>query len=85
MDVTEELEVLRIVTERLEAAQVPYMVTGSFAANYYAVPRMTRDIDIVVELSAGVADRLCELFEPDCGGGAHPSRAVGSSLSRRRT
>ena len=65
MDVTEELEVLRIVTERLEAAQVPYMVTGSFAANYYAVPRMTRDIDIVVELSAGETDRLCELFEPD--------------------
>jgi hypothetical protein len=34
-----ELEVLAIVTERLESAQVPYMVTGSMAANYYAVPR----------------------------------------------
>jgi hypothetical protein len=63
--VTEELEVLRIVTERLDAAHVPYMVTGSFAANYYAVPRMTRDIDIVVELSPGDADRLCEILEPD--------------------
>src|SRR2546422_4877873 len=41
------------------------MVTGSFAANYYAVPRMTRDIDLVVELSAGDADRLCALFEGD--------------------
>jgi hypothetical protein len=48
---TEELEVLRIVAERLEPAGIPYMLTGSMAANYYAVPRMTRDIDLVVELS----------------------------------
>jgi hypothetical protein len=63
--VTEELEVLKIVTGRLEAAGIPYMVTGSFAANYYAVPRMTRDIDLVVDVTAGDADRLCALFESD--------------------
>lgn len=63
--VTEELEVLAIVTARLESAQMPYMVTGSMAANYYAVPRMTRDIDIVVELSPGDIDRLCDLFQGD--------------------
>jgi len=63
--VTEELEVLTRVTGRLEAAGIAYMVTGSFAANYYAVPRMTRDIDLVVELSAGDADRFCALFEGD--------------------
>jgi hypothetical protein len=63
--VTEELEVLTIVTGRLETAGIPYMVTGSFAANYYAVPRMTRDIDLVVELSPGDADRVCALFERD--------------------
>lgn len=62
---TEELEVLRIVTGRLEAAGIPYMLTGSFAANYYAVPRMTRDIDLVVDVSAGDADRVCALFEDD--------------------
>jgi hypothetical protein len=27
------------------------MLTGSMAMNYYAQPRMTRDIDIVVELT----------------------------------
>ena len=32
--VTEELEVLTIVTGRLESAGIPYMVTGSIAANY---------------------------------------------------
>jgi hypothetical protein len=63
--VTEELEVLTIVSGRLEAVGIPYMVTGSFAANYYAVPRMTRDIDLVVELSEGDADRVCALFEGD--------------------
>jgi hypothetical protein len=61
--VIEELEVLKIVTGRLESAGIPYMVTGSMAASYYAVPRMTRDIDLVVELSAGDADRVCALFE----------------------
>src|SRR2546422_749613 len=63
--VTEELELLTMIAGRLEAAGIPYMVTGSFAANYYAVPRMTRDIDIVVELSAGDSDRFCALFEGD--------------------
>ncbi len=52
-----------MITGRLEAAGIAYMVTGSFAANYYAVPRMTRDIDLVVELSVGDADRFCALFE----------------------
>lgn len=62
---TEELEVLRIVTERLDAAGIPYMLTGSMAGNYYAVPRMTRDIDLVVALSPADADRVSALFEPD--------------------
>jgi hypothetical protein len=63
--VTEELEVLGIVTARLEAAGIPYMVTGSMAMNYYAVPRMTRDIDLVAEIAAGDADRVGGLFQPD--------------------
>ncbi|MSP98807.1 MAG: hypothetical protein EXR29_16630 [Betaproteobacteria bacterium] len=31
----------------------------------YAKPRMTRDIDIVVELAAGDAHRVVELFSPE--------------------
>lgn len=62
---TEELEVLKAVAGRLESAGIPYMVTGSMAASYYAVPRMTRDIDLVVELLPGDADRLCALFQDD--------------------
>ena len=54
---SEELEVLRIVAERLRGAGIGYMVTGSVAMNHYAVPRMTRDIDLVVELSVADVDR----------------------------
>jgi hypothetical protein len=62
---SEELEVLITVTGRLETADIPYMITGSMAANYYTVPRMTRDIDIVVELSGPDVDRVMELFQDD--------------------
>src|SRR2546425_5183614 len=63
--VSEELEVLKVVTGRLDASGIPYMVTGSMALNYYAVPRMTRDIDLVVELSVADTDRVCDLFQGD--------------------
>jgi hypothetical protein len=62
---SEELDVLKDVTRRLEGAGIPYMVTGSIAANFYAVPRMTRDIDIVVELSEQDVDRVIGLFQGD--------------------
>jgi hypothetical protein len=39
-----ELDVLRIVGERLDRAGVPFMLTGSFALSYYGRPRMTRDL-----------------------------------------
>ncbi len=45
--------------------RIPYMVTGSIALKYCAVPRTTRDIDVVVELSSGDADRLSEAFRGD--------------------
>ena len=47
---TEELDVLRMVSERLHAANVPFMLTGSSALGYYGKPRMTRDLDLVVAL-----------------------------------
>lgn len=62
---SEELEVAKIVIERLRRAGIPYMLTGSLAMSHYAVPRMTRDIDLVVELSGTDADRVCDLFEAD--------------------
>ena len=62
---SEELEVLEIVTRRLNEAEIPYMISGSIAANYYTVPRMTRDIDVVIELEQGDIDKFVGLFEKD--------------------
>lgn len=62
---TEELEVLKVVTERLNRTDIPYMVSGSMAANYYTVPRMTRDIDIVIELKETDVGKFVDLFESD--------------------
>lgn len=39
------------------------MITGSMAANFYVTPRMTRDIDLVIELSEADSDRAVRLFE----------------------
>jgi hypothetical protein len=61
----EELEVLRIVSERLEAARLPYMLTGSFAMAYYGRPRMTRDLDIVVSMQEDDIAGIVEILSPD--------------------
>lgn len=65
MNVNEELEVLKDVCQRLEKCRIPYMITESTASNFYAVPRMTRDIDIVVEIKREDASRLIENFKED--------------------
>ena len=62
---SEELEVLKIVTQRLKEADINYMISGSIAANYYTIPRMTRDIDVVIELKQGDIDKFVGLFEGD--------------------
>lgn len=60
-----ELDILRDVSARFESAGIDYMLTGSMAMNYYAQPRMTRDIDVVVALQSGDAQRILRLFAPD--------------------
>ena len=61
----EELEVLRIVSERLESVHVPYMLTGSFAMAYYGKPRMTRDLDLVVALVEEDIHGIIGAMSPD--------------------
>jgi hypothetical protein len=62
---TTELDVLGLVSDRLSAGGLPFMLTGSFALAYYATPRMTRDLDIVVALSESDVGGLVAAFEPD--------------------
>jgi hypothetical protein len=42
-------QLLEAVITRLDAAGVPYMVTGSLASSYHGEPRATRDVDIVID------------------------------------
>lgn len=60
---TDELAILQQVTAALDTAGISYMVTGSIALSVYAEPRMTRDVDIVIELGAPDVDRFADLFE----------------------
>lgn len=60
-----ELDALKIVIKRLESAGIPYMVTGSIAANFYTTPRMTRDIDIVIKIEEGNIESIYSLFSDD--------------------
>ena len=65
MTLTPELLALQDVCTRLDRAGIAYMLTGSLAMSYYARPRMTRDIDLVVELEAIRAPELVGALGPD--------------------
>lgn len=60
MSDTPELVALRDVCARLDAAAIAYMLTGSTAMSFYARPRMTRDIDLVIALEAAQSQRLID-------------------------
>ena len=62
----EQLEFMKQIACRLDSAGIPYMITGSMAMAIYATPRMTRDIDLVIECDLLDSDRLADLFEQDC-------------------
>lgn len=50
------------VLQKLDDAQIDYMVVGSVASILYGEPRMTRDMDIVVELKSGAVRKLNSSF-----------------------
>lgn len=60
-----ELDIIRDVAAKLGGLGIPYMLTGSVAMNYYANPRMTRDIDVVVSLQEKDVDSIIASFEND--------------------
>jgi len=58
-----ELDILKDVTGKLASLNIAYMLTGSLAMMYYAQPRMTRDIDIVIELNKLQIEKFIGLFK----------------------
>ena len=57
--------IFAIFTNRLNDLNVPYMVTGSVASIVYGEPRMTHDIDLVIELSNEDIKGFTALFPLD--------------------
>jgi hypothetical protein len=57
-------ELLQRICRSLDEHDIKYMISGSIAMNIYSIPRMTRDIDIVIELSESGIDEFTGLF-PD--------------------
>jgi len=54
------------VVAALEAASVPYMVSGSLASSLQGEPRATHDIDLVIDVAAADVGRLVRAFDaPD--------------------
>ena len=52
----QELNLFKIFTSKLNEPKLGYFVTGSVASIVYGEPRLTHDIDIVLEISvSGVA------------------------------
>jgi len=62
----EQLEFVKQIANRLGGAGIDYMLTGSMAMAVYAMPRMTRDVDVVIAVDRGHAETLVRLFEADC-------------------
>jgi len=78
-----EPSLLGIFARRLNAVGVPYMVTGSVAVIAYGEPRMTNDLDMVVELQRADIDRFIAEF-PATEFYCPPAEVIGAEVARER-
>jgi hypothetical protein len=58
-------EVLRRVIPALDAAEIPYMISGSIAATIHGVQRSTYDVDIVIDPSKESLERFVASLDPN--------------------
>jgi hypothetical protein len=49
----------------LENAEIPYMLTGSYASSLHSIPRATRDIDIIIFPNRDQLTRFVQSLPPD--------------------
>ena len=61
----QEANLFLIFLDRLNKGNLSYMVTGSAASIIYGEPRMTHDIDLVLELHVTDINKFINLFPPD--------------------
>lgn len=76
-----EPELFLVFVEPLNRAGIPYMVTGSVASIVYGEPRLTHDVDVVVELDAARIKDFISLF-PDADFYCPPEAIIRSEVRR---
>ena len=57
-----ELNLFRIFIIRLNQLSIPYMITGAVAGIIYGEPRLTNDIDLVIDLKNEDIERFADSF-----------------------
>jgi len=60
-----QIDIVRDISARLDAADIGYMLTGSMAMNCYALPCVPRNLDFVIALRPADAELMVRLFSPD--------------------
>ena len=56
-------DLLRNITASLDQKGIQYMISGSLAFNMYCIPRMSMDIDFVIELNEVNVNDFLEIFK----------------------
>ena len=75
-------DLIREVVGQLEAAGIPYMVTGSVASSYHGEPRATRDLDVVIDPDP---PSLVDLVQRLARGGKYVDLGAATEALRART
>ena len=60
-----EQQVFTFVIDILEKTKIPYMIGGSVAAIVYGEPRMTLDMDVVVDIRTEQVKQFVSAFGPE--------------------
>ncbi|HNE55731.1 MAG TPA: hypothetical protein PK079_21355, partial [Leptospiraceae bacterium] len=61
----EQIQVLENILKYLKDQKIDYILTGSLAMTFYAEPRMTRDIDIVLSIENLSPKSFTQFFQSD--------------------
>jgi hypothetical protein len=57
-----EHNLFRIFVSRLNKLSIPYMITGAVASIIYGEPRLTNDIDLVINMEPDDAETFADAF-----------------------
>ncbi|UCH22064.1 MAG: hypothetical protein JSU83_02080, partial [Deltaproteobacteria bacterium] len=57
-----EHNLFRIFVSRLNKLSIPYMITGAVASIIYGEPRLTNDIDLVINMKSDDVETFADAF-----------------------